>query len=347
MSKKRLLTIALVLSFSIHSLIAQMDSYLMEEEIENSINLALDYFSSGQYEQALMTLENVLAIDPVNKRAIDLRTSILELYNIEYNTSEDKGTGEADVTEKPNFTTNDSEEENGDENLEKPDFSVREEDSQLVQSEDTRTAFELSLSPNLVLPWSISEESVVFPSESGRSVSFNIEADYYFPAWDRILGLSGVYSLFLLDPEDQGFASSQLHVIDVMIDFRTFFMETPDSKIIFKLGLGYRGYFSRGYEFYSIDLDSLNGFNMGVNIEAPLLFLFWDREALKRLIFDVDINLLFFPKISTLNLFDFKITSELQFKYFSAGIHFGAYSVITPVDVEYIWMTGLSFRFRL
>jgi len=51
--------------------------------------------------------------------------------------------------------------------------------------------------------------------------------------------------------------------------------------------------------------------------------------------------------VSTLNLFDFKLEAKYQFDHFAAGLHFGAYSIITPDESKYIWMTGLNFSFRL
>ena len=348
MNFQKLLILSILSVFILGNLYSQADPYLINEEIERNIDLALDFFSSGEYEKAIDILNDVLEIDPTNKRATDLIDSITELYNMEINSNDEEE--QSYITEKPDFSINDPQEdssaENSEEDLEKPDFSVRDDEDRLKQPEENRTVFELSLTPSLILPWNIGEDSVVFPDESDYSGSFAVKADYFLNVWDRILGFSGAYSLFLLYPEAESFASDQLHIIDAMVNFRTYFSETYDTKIIFKLALGYRGYFSNGYDFYSIDRDYLNGFNMGINLEAPLLYLFWDQEFFKRLVFDVDmnLNLLFFPELNTLNLFDFKITGEVRFNNFSAGVHFGAYSFITPEDVKYLWMTGLSIN---
>jgi hypothetical protein len=333
-----------MLLFSSVVLHSQADPYFLEEDIEEIINQALDFFSNGEYLKAIEILSSVLLVEPANKRASDLIKSIGELYEMEIDSSD--GTGQDYITERPDFSINDplKKEEPADEDLEKPDFSVRDDEDNLLLPEHTRTVLEFSLSPNLVLPWEIGEESVVFPDESDYAGSFNAEVDFFFNSWNRIFGISGAYSLFLLNPDEEEFASNQLHVFDAMFNFRTFFSETVDSKIIFKLALGYRGYFSRGYDFYTIDRTFLNGFNMGINLEAPLLYLFWEEEFLKRLVFDVDMNLLFFPEVNTLNLIDFTVNSSLRFNHFSAGIHFGAYSVITPDKVEYMWMTGLNIN---
>lgn len=347
MKANKYLIISILFILFVSNLYSQVDPYLINEEIELNIDKALDLFSSGEYDQAIIILKEVLTIDPTNKRASDLIESITELYLMEVNTDENQE--QSYITEKPDFRINDpfdeSSRENNEDELEKPDFSVRDENDQLRQPEESRTVFELSLSPNLVLPWQIGVDSVVFPEESNYSGSFSVKADYFLNFWDRIFGISGAYSIFLLNPEEGGFASDQLHVIDAMVNFRTFFSETYDSRIIFKLALGYRGYFSNGYNFYSIDKNFLNGFNMGLNLEAPLLYLFWDVDFFKRIVFDVDMNLLFFPELNTLNLFDFKINGEIRFNNFSTGIHFGAYSFITPETVEYLWMTGLSINF--
>jgi len=347
MSTLKIVFLTFLFCISSAVLYSQADLYLLDEEIEENISLALDLFSNGQYQEAIEILNSILLVEPANKRASDLMKSIEELYNMEIDSSYESDS--VSVTEKPDFNINDPEEtENpGDEELEKPDFSVREEDDSLLLPEHTRTIFEFSLSPNLVFPWDdIGEESVVFPEESDYSGSLNVESDFFFDMGDRIFGISGAYSIFLLNPAGEEFASNQLHIVDAMFSLRTFFSETVDSKIIFKLGLGYRGYFSSGYDFFSVDRSFLNGFNMGINLEAPLLYLFWDKEFLKRIIFDVDMNLLFFPELNTLNLFDFKVSSKLRFNHFSAGFHFGAYSVVTPVKVEYLWMTGINVSFN-
>ncbi|MDA3811932.1 MAG: hypothetical protein PF518_16565 [Spirochaetaceae bacterium] len=326
------------------TLYSQVDSSLKGEEIEVKIDLALDQFSSGEYQNALVTLNDVLKIDPENKRAKDLIKSINELYNMET-----KGTAakenESFVAEQPDFhIVNEEKKDEPEEELDKPDFSVRDENAQLLLPEETRSILEISLSPNLVMPWNIGEDSVVFPIDSGYSMSLNGDINYYFNRWDRILGFNATYSLFLLNTENGGLAHDKLHIVDLLFQFRTFFSETVDTKIIFKFGIGYRGYFANGYQFYTIERSYLNSVNMAINLEAPLLYLFWDREFLKRLVFDIDMNLLFFPELNTLNLFDFKVSGELRFSHFSVGIHFGAYSIITPEKVEYLWMTGASIN---
>ena len=83
---------------------------------------------------------------------------------------------------------------------------------------------------------------------------------------------------------------------------------------------------------------------MGIALELPILYLFLERDILKRIILDLDMNLLFFPEFSTLNLFDFTVCGEYRFKHFSAGIQFGAHTVITSEQVVYIWKTGLNFK---
>jgi len=335
MIKKITLLISFHIFLSAVSLFSQIDPYMVSEEIEEKIDLALDAFSSGDYEEALRILNLVLEIDSTNQRAKDLIESINELYNIETDRTDDNDE-EPYITERPDFNIKEPPSENPDEELNKPDFSVRNDDSDLLQPEDTRSFFEFSFSPNLVLPWNIGEDSVVFPLESGYSTSFNGDINYYFKMWNRIFGFNGSYTLFLLNVIDEGFAADKLHVVDVMFSFRTFFLETLDSRIIFKFSVGYRGYFSNGYDFFVVEKRSLNGFNMGVNLEAPLLYLFWDREILKRIIFDVDMNLLFFPEQNTLNLFDFRFSGEFRFNHFSAGLHFGAYSIITSDAAEYL-----------
>ena len=341
-----------LLFISINYLAAQVDPYLINDEIDAKIALSLDHFSNGEYDEALALLYQVLDMDPVNKRANDLIESISELYKMEKDTDSEDTEDQEYIISRPDFNINDTT-ENGqdpegenqdDENLEKPDFSVRDEDDDLIQPEETRSRFEFSLSPNLVLPWNIGEESVVFPLVSDYSMNINGSLDYYLNFWDRIFGLRAAYSLFLLNPEESELASDLLHVVDIMASFRTFFSESIDTRIILKVALGYRGYFSQGYNFYTINRTYLNGINMGVNLEAPLLYLFWDKEFFKHLIFNADMNLLFFPEMNTLNLWDFKFNGEYRFKNFSAGIHFGAYSVITPDEVEYLWMTGITFK---
>lgn len=337
---------ACIIFAPVQALFSQTDSTMREGEVEIHINQALDLFSRGEYVQSIALLDNVLLMDPGNQRASDLKESIVELYKLElYATEED--TEQSYNGERPDFSIKESDEPENteDEKLEKPDFSVRSDEDLIVHPEETRTYFELSLYPNLVLPWDIGEDSVVFPDKSGYSGSFNAKADLFLRPWDRSFGISGAYSLFMLDPAEGGFATNRLNVVDAMFTFRTFFSEEVDSKIIFKLGLGYRGYFSVGYNFYTVERDYLNGFNMGVNLEAPLLYLIWEREFLKRIILDLDMNLLFFPELSTLNLFDFKINTEFRFGNFSAGIHFGAYSVITDDLIEYMWMTGVNINF--
>lgn len=343
------LFISIVLLFSSISLFSQTDPYVPFEDIERDIDRALDYFSIGDYETALSILEKVLSMDPLNPRAADLKASIRELYAMESSTTDQEINSEIEETEKPDFSLNKPEvEENPDaEDVEKPDFSVRDEGEDILQPKDTRSVLEVSISPNLVFPWDVGEEFVVFPEESGYSAGLRADGNYFFKGWNRIFGFSATYSLFLLDYEEEGFASSFLHVIDGMLSFRTFFLETVDSKIVFKLSLGYRGYFSNGYNFYGIERSFLNGFNMGVNLEAPLIYLFWEREFWKKLVFDVDINLLFFPDMNTLNLFDFRVSTEYKLEHFSVGVHFGAYSVITPEKSEYIMMTGMSLNFYL
>lgn len=337
---------ALILVVSAPGLFSQTDSSMWEGEVEIHINSALDLFSEGEYLRAIAILNNVLLIDPGNQRAADLKESIEELYNMELNIGDEDLVQSYD-SERPDFSMNDSDElEKQEEELEKPDFSVRSEDDLVIHPEDTRTHFELSLYPNLVLPWDIGEDSVVFPDESGYSASFNVKADLFLKPWHRSFGIAGAYSLFLLGPVNGGFASQKLNVVDAMFTFRTFFLEEIDSKIIFKLGMGYRGYYASGYNFYSLERDYLNGFNMGVNLEAPLLYLFWDKDFLKRIILDLDMNLLFFPELSSLNLFDFKINMKFRFDHFSTGIHFGAYSVITSDSIQYMWMTGVNINFN-
>lgn len=332
---------------------SQIDSSMQESELEVRINRALDYFGEGDYERAITILENVLVIDPDNKRAADLLASIRELYKIETDTGNGNNGADQGTTERPDFSFQDpqieedtpDEGEPDEEELEKPDFSIHDEES-LLSPEQTRSIFELSLSPNLVFPWDMGEDSVVFPERGSLSGSFSADIDYFLNAWNRIIGFSGAYSLFLLDPDWGDFPDGQLHVVDALFNFRTFFNEEIDSRIIFKLGIGYRGYFAGGYDFHTIERSWLNGFNMGINLEGPLIYLFVNREGLKRLIFDLDMNLLFFPEINTLNLFDFRINTRLQLKNFAIGVHFGAYSVITTDDVEYIWMTGMNFSLR-
>ncbi len=337
---------ALILFLFAQGLFSQSDSSMREGEVEIHINQALDLFSRGEYIQAIAILNNVLLLDPGNQRAADLKESIEELYNMELY-AEEEDSEQSYYSERPDFSIKDTDEleKPEEEELEKPDFSVRSEEDQIIHPEDTRTHFELSLYPSLVLPWDIGEDSVVFPDESGYSASFNVKADIFLKPWNRSFGIAGAYSLFLLDPAQGGFASNKLNVVDVMFTFRTFFSEEIDSKIVFKLGMGYRGYYSNGYDFYSVERDYLNGFNMGVNLEAPVFYLFWDREFLKRIILNLDMNLLFFPELSSLNLFDFKMNTEIRFNHFSTGIHFGAYSVITTDSIQYMWMTGVNFNF--
>lgn len=339
---KNLFLILLILLSTV-VLYSQADLFLDDEVIEENINLALDLFSRGEYQKAIDLLNSILLVDPSNERASDLKLSITELYNMEIDSAEEED--QVYVTEKPDFSIAEPEEADipVDEELEKPDFSVRKSEEGLILPEHTRTSFEFDVSSNLLLPWSIGEESVVFPEKSNYSGSFQGEVDVFFNIWDRIFGVSGAYSLFLLNPDGGGPAANQLHTVDAVLNFRTFFSEMDDFKIIFKLGVGYRGYFSNGYDFFNINQDYLNGFNMAVNLEAPLLFLFWDEEFLKRIIFDVDMNLLFFPELKTLNLFDIKISGKLRFDHFSLGLHVGAYSVITQEKAEYLWMTGLNF----
>lgn len=326
-------------------LYSQTDPPLPEKELDVRIDRALDHFGEGDYEKAISLLENVLVIDPENERASDLLISIRELYEMETGTTGE----ESSLTEKPDFSINDpeipEEDPQEEEELEKPDFSIRDEDNELIQPVQTRSRFELFLSSNLVFPWDNGEESIVFPDEGTHSVSFTADMDMYLNRWNRIIGFAGTYSLFLLDPEGGDFSDSMLHVVDGMISFRTFFREEIDSRIIFKLSAGYRGYFSNGYDFYDVERQYLNGFNMGINLEGPFIYYFWTNQFFKRFILDLDMNLLFFPEINTLNLFDFRLNGRYQFDHFAMGIHFGAYSVITTVDVEYIWMSGLNVSF--
>lgn len=335
------------------SLHSQVDPYLTQDEIESSLDRALDTFSSGSYEEALAILNQVLEIDPFNSRAMDLIKSINALYQMEINSEPSEGSDREFITRRPDFNVSEQEKNVSDpvsdplDEHERPDFSIRDDDSDLIHPKETRTKLDFSLYASLLEPWSLSEESVVFPSSGSLTGNLYGKVDYFFDGWDRIFGFSGMYSLFLLDVDDDGLASDQLHVIDAMINFRTFFREEVDTKIIFKLSMGYRGYFSNGYTFYSIDRYDLSGFNMGVNLEAPLLYYFWDYEFFKRLIFDFDMNLLFFPEINTLNLLDFRLNSELHFSNFSTGVHFGAYSVVTTDDVSYLWMAGVNLSLYL
>lgn len=330
-------------------LTAQVDPPLPDKELDVRIDRALDYFGEGDYETAISLLENVLILDPENRRAADLLISIKELYEME--TGSSVSVDEILPTEKPDFSINDPEVQTEEtpeeeEDLEKPDFSIREDEELLIQPEETRSRMDFSLSSNLVFPWDNGEESVVFPDEGTHSASFTADLDYFFNSWNRIIGFAGTYSLFLLDPEGGNFFDERIHVVDGLISFRTFFREEVDSRIIFKLSAGYRGYFAQGYDFYEVERSYLNGFNMGINLEGPFIYLFWNREFFKRVIIDLDMNLLFFPEINTLNLFDFRLNGRLQFNHFAMGAHFGAYSVITTVDVEYIWMTGINVSLR-
>ncbi|MBB6480825.1 tetratricopeptide repeat protein [Spirochaeta isovalerica] len=319
--------------------------------MDAQINLALDYFGQGDYEKAISLLEAVLIIDPENERAADLLVSVRELYRMERELSKTNNTDDEEFTaQRPDFSVNPTRDEETDpqedEELNKPDFSINEEDD-LVQPEETRSRFELIVSPSLVYTWDVGEEGEVFPSVGTYSASVSSEMNYYFSKWNRIVGISGGYSLLLLDPEWGSFADARLHVVDALITFRTFFQEEVDSKTVLRIGAGYRGYYAGGYNFYTLNKGWLNGFNMGVNLEGPLLYLFRSNEGLKKFIMGIDMNLLFFPEMNTLNLFDFKIEARLQFDHFSAGLHFGAYSVITPDESKYIWMNGINFRFRL
>lgn len=333
------------LSFSLYS----QNSTIPEKELEIRINRALDYFGEGNYEEAIAVLENVLAVDPENERASDLLISIKELYEMEKGTSSSEEENSIE-TQRPDFSINPSIEEpevsEPEEELEKPDFSIRDDDENLILPEETRTFLEFSLFPSLVHSWSIGEDAVVFPAEGSYSGSINVSGEYYFPFLDRIIGAAGGYTLFMLDPDWGDFPDGLLHVLDGMISFRTFFLEEIDKRIIFELSAGYRGYFSQGYEFYDIQENSLHSFNMGVNLEGPFLYQFINREPLKNIIFDVQMNLLFFPEISTLNLFDFRGNVLFQLNHFSIGVHFGAYSVITAEDVKYIWMNGINFNLQ-
>lgn len=351
---KRIALISIFLIFyPLYSLFSQVDPDLVGEEIENNIDRALDFFSDGNYEEALRILNEVLKIDSNNSRTHDLIKSINELYKMEIQTDSTEEIETDFIARRPDFTINDPEEKkteiitDSDGELERPDFSVRDENQDLTHPKEKRTQFELSLAPSILFPWDISEESVVFPTTGGYSGNFSAKFDYFFSSWDRIFGYSAMYSLFLLDWEDDGIASDQLHIFDAMVNFRTYFSETVDTRIIFKLSMGYRGYFANGYYFYDIERDYLSGFNMGVNLEAPLLYLFWDNELFKRFIVDFDMNLLFFPEINTLNLLDFRINGEIRFSNFSMGLHFGSYSVVTTDDIIYLWMGGMNISLFL
>jgi hypothetical protein len=338
----------LLFLFTVTPLFSQVDTSLLEKEIENKIDEALDFFSEGDYQRSLFLLEQVLDMDPANKRASNLIKSIQELSKIEGESDLTEEPQKTFITEKPDFQINNpNDEEQTEQETLRPDFSVREKDEDVSHPREKRSKLELSLTPSLLLSWNITEDSVVFPSSGSSAGSFNTKLDYYFDAWNKIFGFTGMYTLLMMDIEEDGLSSDQLHIFDAMLNFRTYFREEIDSRIIFKLSMGYRGYFSNGYTFYTVDKDYLNGFNMGVNLEAPLLYLFFENEYMKRIIFDFDMNLLFFPELNTLNLLDFKLSSELRFKNFSTGVHFGAYSVVTTDDVQYLWMTGFSLNVYL
>jgi len=345
--------ILLLFFTSLFSLYSQNNLPAPEDELEAQINLALDYFGQGDYERAIAILETVLAIEPGNKRAADLLSSIKELYRMEQEMDEENGVyGDEDFTpERPDFglDTPGEESENGpegEEELNKPDFSVHDEED-MLRPEETRSRFELSVSPGLVFEWDIGEGGEVLPPEGDYSGNVSAEVDFFFKKWNRIFGVSGGYSLFLITLEEGDFGENRLHNFDILFNFRTFFKEEVDSRTIFKFGVGYRGYLAGGYTFNTLQRRWLNGFNMAVNLEGPILYLFLNKEPLKRFIMGIDMNLLFFPQVSTLNLFDFKLEAKLQFDHFAAGFHFGAYSIITPEESKYIWMTGLNFSLRL
>ncbi|MBN2659537.1 MAG: tetratricopeptide repeat protein [Spirochaetales bacterium] len=345
---------ALFLVFLISShlcLSAQNGSAVSDEELEAQINLALDYFGQGNYEKAISLLETVLSLAPDNERASDLLLSLRELYRMEKEIGRNGDQAQEPFTaERPDFSINTPEAGEDvppeDDELEKPDFSIHDEED-LIQPEETRSRFEFGLFPGFIYPWDIGESGEVLPSSGSYSGSFFSDINYYFKSWNRIIGVSGGYSLLLFNSDQSDFGDTMLHIVDVLFTFRTFFKEEVDSKTVLKIGAGYRGYFAGAYDFYTLGKGWLNGFNMGVNLEGPLLYLFRSRESLKRFILGIDMNLLFFPEMNTLNLFDFRIEAKLQLDHFSAGLHFGAYSVITPDESKYIWMNGINFSFRL
>ena len=79
----------LILFFSTAVLYSQADPYLLEEEIEENINQALDLFSNGEYLNAIEILSYVLLVEPTNKRASDLIKSIRELYSMEIDSADE------------------------------------------------------------------------------------------------------------------------------------------------------------------------------------------------------------------------------------------------------------------
>lgn len=338
--------VCLCLIFLIVNNVYSQNDPAIDKDLDLQINQALDYFSDGDYDKAITLLESVLSIDPENQRAVDLLISIKEIYKLEKDSGNPKSTDSEDFTaQRPDFSVMDPNADPAEE-LQKPDFSVHDKED-LIRPEETRSKLELDFSPALIFPWNLGKKEGVLPESGSYSVSGSASLDYYFNIWDRIIGLRGGYSLLLFDPVDQGFAGERLHFVDILVTFRTFFKEEVDSKTIFRIGAGYRGYFAGGYDFYSIDSQALHGFNMDVDLEGPLFYLFWDRDGLKKILMGIHMNLLFFPEINTLNFFDFKIDAGLQFQHFYTGLYFGAYSVITTVDSQYIWMAGLSFRFLL
>lgn len=340
----------LMLAFMPLPLNSQGGTTFSDSEMDVRINEALDYFSNGDYDKAIALLKSILTLDPGNSRAADILLSIEALKQIESGTTAAGTAGGNSQTERPDFSSGNADQDNSgtDSNtsVEKPDFSIRADDSGLVLPEETRSRFELTLSPNLVFPWNIGEGADVFPAEGSYSGSFAADGELFFNPWNRIIGIAASYSLFLLHPQWDGPSPVTLHVVDAMVSFRTFFLEDIDTKVIFKLSAGYRGYFSPVYDFYEVERNYLNGFNMGINLEGPFIYLFVNREALKNLILDLDMNLLFFPEINTLNLFDFQFSLQYRFNHFALGIHTGAYSVITPDQSKYIWMSGLDFNLR-
>ncbi len=363
MKFRTVLIISLFLSSVFGKIYSQNDPLPSANSIESKIEQALDYFTQGEYELALNILNQILRNEPENKRASDLVESINELYHIDQNVdnesqkepikierpdfNKDSNEDNKDSNEDNKDSNGDNENGNGDnEEMERPDFSVRDDSDDLLLPEDGRTKFELYISPNFLFQYQIGEEGIVFPVSSDLSANFMAGAEYYLELWNRILGFSADYSIMVLNPSDGSFGSTRLHTVDAMLNFRTFFVETFDSRIIFKLGLGYRGYFSGGYNFNSIDRNYLHGINMGVALELPLFYLIWEEEFFKNIIFDVDLNLLFFPDITTFNLFDFTVCAEYRFDHFSVGLDFGAYTVITTEDIEYIWKTGLNIKFH-
>ncbi len=349
--KLKLLLSVLILFSS--SLIFSQTGYLpAETEIDIIIETALDYFSIGEYQKALIELNKILEKDQDNKRAAELYKSINELYIIEELSGNDEY---SEVSERPEFNNNsdDKEDVSAEDNeseieeLEKPNFSVHEDDENLLLPRDGRSILGLTISPDLVFPSAMGEASVVFPESTEYSLGLNVEFEYFLKKTGRKLGFLTNYSLLLFDINKDSFLSNQLHILDGMLSFRTFFNEIYDSRIIFQVAFGYRGYFPLGYSFSNFDKEVLNGFNFSISLELPVLYIIWEKELLKNIILDLDMSLLFFPEINTLNLFDFKVNLEYRFDKITTGLQFGANTRITKDNIKYMWNGGIIFRFHL